>query len=190
MNGPANSLSVPDWARMHGQKQMLYAAIRSGLPMVLDADALNLLASHPQWLSEKSADWVITPHPGEAARLLDCSTAEIEANRLESVKRLSERYQSTVVLKGSGTLICSPAQQVSLCPYGNPGMASGGMGDVLSGLLGGLLAQSEFDRLLATELAVTLHAYAADIATQEQGQRGLLASDLIPIARQLLNRIN
>ena len=93
-----------------------------------------------------------------------------------------------MLLKGSGSLICSDNGSVSLCPYGNPGMASGGMGDVLSGLIGGLVAQG-LEPSYALQLAVCLHAKAADIASSEQGERGLLASDLIPIVRNLLNKL-
>lgn len=168
-------------------EHMLLAAIESDTPLVLDADALNLLAAHPEWLPKKRSHWVLTPHPGEAARLLGCQTAEIENDRLCSVKRLAKRYACTVILKGSGTLICHTDQTVDLCPYGNPGMASGGMGDVLSGLLGGLLAQQSIERKLAINLAVCLHAYAADRLAERDGERGMLATDLIPVARALLN---
>lgn len=169
-------------------EQMLFAAIESGKPLVLDADALNLLPTHPEWLPENTAHWLMTPHPGEAARLLKCTTAEIEQDRLGSIRTLSQRYGCSVILKGSGTLICHNGKDVELCPYGNPGMASGGMGDVLSGLLIGLLAQNTIERKLAIALAVCLHACAADVLVEKQGECGLLASDLIPVARALLNR--
>lgn len=169
-------------------EQMLYHAILADKPMILDADALNILANKPDWLNKRNAPTLMTPHPGEAARLLGSDTALVESDRLKSVRLLSEKFDASVVLKGSGTLIQKHRGATALCPYGNPGMASGGMGDVLSGILGGLWAQSEWSQSFATDLGVCLHAKAADIAMQKSGERGMLASDLIPIARQLLNR--
>lgn len=103
---------------------------------VLDADALNLLAKQPI----KSDNWILTPHPGEAARLLDCTIKDIQANRIKAVQALQKRYGGVVVLKGAGSLVCGK-RSLRLCLAGNPGMASGGMGDVLSGVIGGLLAE-------------------------------------------------
>jgi len=177
----------PGLGRDAWAEQMLYHAIQAGKPMVFDADALNLVASKPQWLNNNTAPRVFTPHPGEAARLLACTTAFAESDRLRTLHQLNEKFNCHIVLKGSGTLICDSDGSTSLCPYGNPGMASGGMGDVLSGMLGALWAQTEWSNDFATQLAVSLHAKAADIAAQTQGERGLLASDLIPIARALLN---
>jgi len=169
-------------------EQMLQAAIASGKPMVLDADALNLLARRE---IEKRENWVLTPHPGEAARLLGMdggvSTAEIQQDRFAAAQQLQQCYGGIVVLKGNGTLIASK-DQVLLADYGNPGMASGGMGDVLSGVLGALLGQNcahGLSALESTALAVCLHGAAADLAAQE-GQRGLCATDLIPKMRELL----
>ena len=129
---------------------------------------------------------MFTPHPGEAARLLMVSSESIQSDRLNSLKTLHAKWGGNILLKGSGSLIITQQEQLSLCPYGNPGMASGGMGDVLSGLIGGLMAQG-FEAGFALELAASLHARAADITSEADGERGLLASDLIPLARQLLN---
>lgn len=150
------------------------------LPMVLDADSLNLLAREPV----KKQSWVLTPHPGEAARLCGTTVQQIQQQRLQQVQILQQKYGGVCVLKGSGTLVASD-QQVSVCTAGNPGMASGGMGDVLTGIVAGLLAQ-ELGLYDAARLGVQLHARSADIAAQD-GMRGLLASDLFGPLRKLLN---
>ena len=125
----------------------------------------------------------LTPHPGEAARLLGCSTAQIQSDRFAATRQLQDRYGGVAVLKGNGSLI-GDGSQLLLSDYGNPGMASGGMGDVLSGVIGSLLAQ-HVPPLEAAALGVCLHGAAADVAA-EDGLRGLLASDLIPAMRALL----
>ncbi|WGZ94723.1 MAG: NAD(P)H-hydrate dehydratase [Candidatus Thiothrix putei] len=150
------------------------------LPKVLDADALNLLAKH----CSQRDDWILTPHPGEAARLLACSTTNIEQNRMAAVSRLQQEYGGVIVLKGAGTLIAS-ADTIAICPAGNPGMASGGMGDALTGIITALLAQG-LSLIAAAESGVWLHAHAADLAATK-GERGLLASDLIAHLQEALN---
>ena len=177
--GPGLGQSV--WSQ-----QMLHAALASGKPMVLDADGLNLLAKGGQKI-ERRDNWVLSPHPGEAGRLLGLTTAEVQADRFASAAQLQQHYGGIVILKGNGSLVAS-AEQMLLSNYGNPGMASGGMGDVLSGVLGALLAQAEVHGLSALEsvaLAVVLHGAAADLAARD-GQRGLSATDLIPRMRELL----
>jgi NAD(P)H-hydrate epimerase len=176
-------------------EKMLFAALNSDKPLVLDADALNILAAGELFQSllktavaRSQSSLVMTPHPGEAARLLGTTTAILQSDRLESLKALHNKFGGNIVLKGSGSLILTQQKQISLCPYGNPGMASGGMGDVLSGMIGSLIAQG-FDSGFALQLAVTLHARAADIASACDGERGLLASDLIADCRRLLNGI-
>lgn len=149
---------------------------------VIDADALNLLAKQPK----KSEHWILTPHPGEAARLLQCDIKDILADRIYSVKKLQQKYGGVIVLKGAGSLICT-AKSVSICQAGNPGMASGGMGDILSGVIGGLLAQ-HFTLQQAAELGVYVHAAAGDMAAAQGGERGLLASDLLTYLRKLINQ--
>lgn len=165
-------------------QQMLFAALESDKPCVLDADALNLIASEQVALSGQH---IFTPHPGEAGRLLGCSTSDIQRDRLQSVLDLQRKLGGSMLLKGSGSLIAHPQGMVRLCSDGNPGMASGGMGDVLSGLIGGLFAQG-FGPELSLELAVALHAKAADQIAESAGMRGMLAGDLITAARDLLNR--
>lgn len=160
----------------------LWAALRDcARPLVLDADALNLLACDPA----QRADWILTPHPGEAARLLGYhDTAVIAADRFAASAALQARYGGTVVLKGAGTLVQTP-MQLGVIAGGNPGMAAGGMGDVLSGIIAALVAQGLAGADAATAGAA-LHAAAGDLAA-EAGERGLLASDLMPWLRTLVN---
>jgi NAD(P)H-hydrate epimerase len=158
------------------------AALRSGRPLVVDADALQLLATE----GERREDWVLTPHVGEAAALLAVCNAEILEQRFEAVARLQQRYGGSVVLKGVGSLVASTGNTPpALCSQGNPGMASGGMGDVLTGIIAGLMAQGLAPRD-AAECGVCLHAAAGDTAGG-QGQRGLLAGDLVAQLRGLVN---
>jgi ADP-dependent NAD(P)H-hydrate dehydratase / NAD(P)H-hydrate epimerase len=158
------------------------AALAAGKPTVLDADGLNLLVRSPQSLP---AWTVLTPHPGEAARLLGCDTAAIARDRFAAARAIANRYAAVIVLKGAGSLIASPDGEVSVCPWGNPGMASGGMGDVLTGVIAGLLAQG-LDPWCAASLGVGLHAQAGDVAAT-LGEAGLLASDLFNPLRKLRN---
>ncbi|MBS3886380.1 MAG: NAD(P)H-hydrate dehydratase [Dethiobacter sp.] len=148
------------------------------LPVVLDADALNLLARHRGLLSGRRAPLILTPHPGEAARLLSCSSAEIQADRLGAVREMAKIYRSIVVLKGAHSLVCSPDGETSFNVTGNSGMASAGCGDVLTGLLAALIAQG-VDALSAARLGVYLHGLAGDLAVKFTGQSALLAGDVI-----------
>lgn len=163
--------------------ELLRLALASGKPLLLDADAINLLAAGVMSSIPPAANRILTPHPGEAARLLACSTAEVQSDRFAAVLAVQQRYGGVVVLKGNGSLV-SDGECTLLSDYGNPGMASGGMGDVLSGVIGALLAQ-HLSALEAAALGVCLHGAAADIAAGD-GQRGLVASDLIPRMRSLL----
>ncbi|WP_426159899.1 NAD(P)H-hydrate dehydratase [Pseudomonas sp. TSRC2-2] len=167
-------LGQASWGRA-----LLSAAANASLQQVWDADALNLLASGFVQLPKGC---VITPHPGEAARLLAIGTAEVQADRPAAALALSKKYSAVVVLKGSGSLIAHPDGRLSLCHQGHPAMATGGLGDVLAGLIGALLAQG-MDAFDAACLAVWLHANAG----MQQGKfgRGLAASDLISAIRQL-----
>jgi NAD(P)H-hydrate epimerase len=150
--------------------------------LVLDADGLNLLAEEPV----TRGNWILTPHPGEAARLLGTSTSDIQHDRFAAVRALVARYQGTAVLKGAGTLVASEGSPaVGVCALGNPGMSSGGMGDILTGVIAGLLAQTG-EAAIAARAGVWLHACAADKAA-EQGERGMLAMDLLPFVRQFAN---
>jgi hydroxyethylthiazole kinase-like uncharacterized protein yjeF len=164
-------------------KALWQIAKEASKPLVIDADGLNLLAENPA----KSENWILTPHPGEAARLLDCTPRDIQKDRFAAIRALQKRYGGVIVLKGAGTLVIGSNQKIGVCAAGNPGMASGGMGDVLSGVIGGLLAQG-LSLEKAACLGVMLHSTAADLAAEEYGERGLLATDLLPYLRSLVNR--
>lgn len=159
------------------------AALGSGKPLVLDADALNLLAERGD---AAPGDAILTPHPGEAARLLAVSTAQVQADRYAAAARLCERYGCTVVLKGAGTVIAAPGERPVVVGAGNPGMGVGGMGDVLTGVIASLRGQ---DRPAADAAATgaLLHAVAGDLAAADGGERGLLPSDLFPWLRRRVN---
>lgn len=163
-------------------KGMLGRVLESDLPLVVDADALNLLARSPVTRD----NWVLTPHPGEAARLLGIETGEVQADRFSSVRRLQERFGGAIVLKGAGTLILgASAKPPGVCDAGNPGMATAGTGDVLTGIVAALMAQGLSPEDAACS-GVCLHAAAGDAAA-EGGERGLLASDLLANLRPLVN---
>ncbi len=183
----ANTIVIgPGLGRSEWSRLLWRTAVDSGLPMVVDADALNLLAAHPLHRD----DWILTPHPGEAGRLLGLESAEIQDERFHALARLQRKYGGTVVLKGAGTLIQSAAEaQPWVCCHGNPGMASGGMGDVLAGIIGGLLAQRR-DLPAAARSGVCLHAAAGDAIARKQGELGMAASDLFKELRPLLNDLH
>jgi len=147
-------------------------------PVVIDADGLNCLATNVSWLAKKRSSIVLTPHPGEMGRLVDRPTSAVQADRVGVARRFATEHGVTVVLKGSRTVIASPGGIVSINPTGNPGMASGGMGDALAGIIGSLLAQGlAADE--AAEAGVYWHGAAGDRVAKRQGEAGLLASDLI-----------
>lgn len=158
-------------------------AIAAGKPLVLDADGLNLFAREHLSLPAQS---VLTPHPGEASRLLGTDTETIARDRFAAVRELAQRHHAVVVLKGAGSLIANAQGDVAVCAWGNPGMATGGMGDVLTGVIAGLLAQG-FDAWRAARLGVALHAQAGDAAAAA-GEAGLIASDLFEPLRRLRNQ--
>ena len=160
--------------------QLLGQVLQTSIPKVIDADALNLLSS----ADGPREDWVLTPHPGEAAQLLDTAISDIQSNRYASVTLLQQTYGGVAVLKGSGSLIKSEGS-LSVCPYGNPGMATAGMGDVLTGVLGAFIAQG-MALAVAAEMAVLVHAQAGDMAAAD-APRGLKSSDLFSCIRQLVN---
>jgi NAD(P)H-hydrate epimerase len=169
-------LGQDDWA------QAIYsAAFEHDLPMIVDADGLNLLAKN----ARRQEHWVLTPHPGEAGRLLGISTADVQRRRLDASAQLAETYGGTIVLKGASTIVRSRGETPSVCPFGNPGMASPGMGDVLTGVIAGLAAQ--IGRLdVAARAGVLVHALAGDWAARN-GERGMIASDLFDGIRRCVN---
>jgi len=162
-------------------KALFNAVITSGKLLVIDADGLNLLADAPT----AKSNWILTPHPGEAARMLNCATADIQQDRFAAVLSIQADYGGVAILKGAGTLIASE-QELAVSNTGNPGMASGGMGDVLAGVIAGLLAQG-LSLQDAAQQGVYNHGLAADLAAAKDGERGLLAGDLMPYLRQLVN---
>lgn len=166
-----------DWARA-----LFLEAITSQLPMVIDASALRLLAEHPQL----DDNWVLTPHPGEAGSLLSCTTAEIQMDRYQAAANIQQQYGGVVVLKGAGTVIQTAEKNTFVCTEGNPGMATAGMGDVLSGIIAGLFAQG-LSLSDAAKLGVWAHAAAGDKRAQILGGAGLLASDLLDTLPNILN---
>jgi ADP-dependent NAD(P)H-hydrate dehydratase / NAD(P)H-hydrate epimerase len=165
---------------------LLEAALAKRLPTVIDADGLNVLAK-----SHRSVEAaVLTPHPGEAARLLQSTVAEVERDRIASAQRLAERYRCVVVCKGTGSIVAKPGEIPVLIDAGNPGMAAGGMGDVLAGVVAAMLAQFGGSHFEATICAALLHAAAGDAAACDGGERGLLPSDLFPHLRRLANPVS
>jgi ADP-dependent NAD(P)H-hydrate dehydratase / NAD(P)H-hydrate epimerase len=171
----------PGLGRSPWARGLLDVALESGLPCVLDADALNLLSMSPRQYDH----WVLTPHPGEAGRLLGSDAGAVEADRPAAARALRARYGGVVVLKGAGSLVCGSGTSLWLCDRGNPGMASGGMGDVLTGIIAGIAAQlGDLERAAAA--GVLVHALAADDAAA-RGERGLIASDLFAALRPWLN---
>ncbi|MBV1876212.1 MAG: NAD(P)H-hydrate dehydratase [Pseudomonadales bacterium] len=174
-------LGQSEWSRMIFTK-----VIEFDLPMVIDADGLNLLAGS----TIKKNNWLLTPHPGEARTLLtqqasQATSAALLQDRYAMAKAIRQQYGGVVVLKGAGTIICSAAE-LAVCPYGNPGMSTAGMGDILAGVIGGLMAQN-CTAMAAAKLGVAVHAMAADKCTAKEGERGLLATDILPDVRRLLN---
>lgn len=159
------------------------SALDAGKPTLLDADALNLLAEMARVLS---SDTILTPHPGEAARLLGTTTSKVQADRCAAACELVTRFDCVVVLKGAGTIVAAPGEIPRVIAAGNPGMAVGGMGDVLTGVIAALRAQglSAFD---AASCGALLHAAAGDAAAAEGGERGLLPSDMLAPLRRLAN---
>ncbi len=171
-------LGQSEWARL------LFTRLAEDFrPSVWDADALNLLARNNNQLENR----VITPHPAEAGRLLGISTQAVQADRFTAAERLAARYSGAVVLKGSGTLVFAgqKARRRWLCTSGNPGMGTAGMGDVLTGIIAGLMGQG-LDPALAAAVGVEVHARAGDRAARK-GERGLIASDLFDELRGVLN---
>ena len=168
-------LGKQDWGR-----RLIQSTLEHDVPKVVDADGLNLLAESPR----QNSNWILTPHPGEAAALLDCSVADVENDRFHAVAQLQRKYGGVALLKGQGTLICD-GEKTYVAPVGNPGLATGGSGDLLTGIIAALLAQG-LPPIRAACCGVCIHGDAADLAAVK-GQRGMLATDLLPFVRRLVN---
>lgn len=186
LSGPLRRADVvalgPGLGRGEWAAGLFAKALETRLPMVVDADALNLLAADPQ----RRQNWVLTPHPGEAARLLETSVQALQADRFAAVAALREKFGGTALLKGAGSLVLKAQGPIRVNRSGNPGMATGGMGDVLTGLIAGLVAQGLAPGAAAVA-GVCLHGQAADACAAASGQRGLLAGDLLAALPPLLN---
>jgi hydroxyethylthiazole kinase-like uncharacterized protein yjeF len=181
----------PGLGQSPGARALVERALASPIPLVIDADALNLIAAKPALataLSKRDAFSVLTPHPGEASRLLGISIAEIQADRIAAAEELALRFCCPALLKGAGSVVAPDGSHWFINATGNPGMASAGMGDVLAGLVGTLLAQG-WDARDALLAGVHLHASAADACVARGiGPAGLTASEVIDAARTLFNQ--
>lgn len=171
---------------------LIHTVLKSNCPaMVLDADGLNLLAGN-QALKDAAKHagerLILTPHPGEAARLLGCSCAEINGNRVGSVCSMTEQFGAVTVLKGAGTLVATPNGKTYINTTGNPGMATGGSGDVLSGIIGALAGQG-CSCLAAAACGVYIHGFAGDIASKALGEYGMIASDIAAMTGIAIQKI-
>lgn len=175
-------------------QDLLLRVLEMPIPVVIDADALNIIAAHPVYVAHvarRKSVTVITPHPGEAAKLLNITTELVQNDRVLSIDRLVKLFNAIVVLKGAGTLVATTSHVPHRCAAGNPGMASGGMGDVLTGIIAALIAQGvhhDLDAWDATCLGVELHAIAADCLVQKGvGPIGLTATELSKEVRYIIN---
>lgn len=171
-------------------EDLFHTCLQSKAPMVLDADGLNILARHHSVGVRQSrpprGNWILTPHPAEAGRLLDCTAREIQQDRVAAAQRIAEAYDAIVVLKGCGTVISRSDGFYAICPLGNPGMATAGTGDVLAGVIGAMLAQG-LSAWESAMLGVVAHAFAGDLAAAQIGERGMIASDIISRLPTVLN---
>ncbi|MEE9354640.1 MAG: NAD(P)H-hydrate dehydratase [Methylococcaceae bacterium] len=170
-------LGLDDWG-----SKMFYSLVGCEKPMIIDADALTALSKE----SYENDKWILTPHPGEAARLLSQETTEIESDRFLAARKIQQKFGGVCVLKGAGTLV-DDGQNTYLCSTGNPGMSSGGMGDVLAGILAGLVAQ-DYGLSRSSQMGTYIHGLAGDKAGVK-GQRGMLASDLMTHLRTIVNNL-
>lgn len=178
----ANLIAVgPGLGRTSWGRKLLTIALKSDKPLIVDADGLNLLAD----MHLKQENWILTPHPGEAARLLKKTVSDIQLDRANSIAELKKKLGGVCVLKGAGTLVITSDSKLYKCEMGNPGMATGGTGDVLTGVIAGLVAQHmSLDN--AAKLGVLVHALAGDLAAKG-GERGMIASDMMAYLREIMN---
>ena len=175
-----DSLAVGPGMGVDGDRTYLVKEIlkNSKVPIVLDADALNCVSEMPHILEEHNSPLIITPHPGELSRLLDVSIEKIQEKRVYYSEYIAKRYNIVVVLKGHRTVVASPKLGIYINETGNPGMATAGSGDVLTGMIASLLAQGlkSFD---AARLGVHLHGIAGDIAREKIGEYSMIAGDIV-----------
>lgn len=174
----------PGLGKSAWSEEMYLAAtkVASDIPVVIDADGLYFLKKHPL-----SSPMILTPHPGEAAQLLEMSVADIQLDRYGALQKMNEKYPTAAcLLKGAGSLVLDEAGIFGVCTAGNPGMATAGMGDILTGIIAGLLAEGR-DRFFALAMGVLLHGMAGDEVAFQKGQRGMMATDLLPMIQELVN---
>jgi NAD(P)H-hydrate epimerase len=172
-------LGLKTWGR-----SLFKLAIAARKPMAIDGDGLGLLANY----GGHGDNWILTPHPLEAARLLSTTVVDVQANRLEALQNMVKKYGGVCVLKGSGSLVGTAGQRGLLCDAGNPGMASAGMGDLLGGIIAGLLAQ-KLNPFRAARLGIMIHATAGDLVAEQYGTIGIAALDLVCFIRKIMNCI-
>ena len=174
----------------HEDTRKLVTALieKSDLPLILDADALNCIAPDPCLLRKRKAPTILTPHPGEMARLTGRSVQEIQADRLGTAREFAAAYQVILVLKGAGTITALPDGNAFFCPTGNPGMASGGMGDVLTGIIAGLAAQGVCPED-AARAATFLHGACGDLLARKKGPWGVPASEMVNVLPEIFSEI-
>ena len=177
----------PGLGKSSWSEQMLKVFLEVNVPIILDADALNLISDGNLGSLLRNKRTILTPHSGEAARLLGCTTKEIDKDRFSTVRELQKIYGGTVLLKGSGSLLCSDqSDKVFVCPYGNPSLATAGSGDLLSGMIGGFISQGLSDDHRSV-LGLLIHSFAANVARYEKLDRGMIATDLLEYIRRIIN---
>lgn len=177
----------PGLGKSPWSKKMLRIFMDADVPIILDADALSLIAEKELTFNYKAKEIIITPHTGEAAKLLGCSASDVEENRYEAVNKLQSVFGGVVLLKGPGSVLSSiHTHELLVCPYGNASLATAGSGDLLSGVIGGLVAQGKTIQE-AAEIGVSIHSYASDMALHEHADKGLIATDLLAYMRRIIN---
>ncbi len=167
----------PGLGRSEWSESLLQTCLVTDVPLVVDADGLNLIAEQTRENSISRKSWILTPHPAEAARLLDCRVTEIQSDRVTAAQNIARCYGTCVVLKGCGTVVADQSGEYSICPEGNPGMATAGSGDVLTGIIAALMGQgmSQYEAAMAGVIA---HAQAGDLAAEKLGESALVAGDI------------
>jgi NAD(P)H-hydrate epimerase len=175
---------------MNGETvRLVQKLVRSvSLPMVIDADGLSALGGKLDLIRKSQKELILTPHPGEMARLFGMPIQEIQQNRVQVARDFAQRHGVILILKGARSLVASGEGEVFINPTGNPGMASGGMGDILTGMIGGFLAQG-LPALEAAKLGVYLHGLSGDFVAHLKGQRGMAAMDLADEAPRVLRAL-
>jgi NAD(P)H-hydrate epimerase len=169
-------------------KSSLFGLINDSPSLVLDADALNTLAKTPQWWQQLVDSAILTPHPGEMARLAGITVEEVQTDRAGIARKAAQEWQKTVILKGAYTVIATPDGQSRINPIANPGLASGGTGDVLAGVIAGLVAQG-LSLPDAGSCGVYLHAEAGEMVTERLGDAGTVATDLLPVLPLVIKQL-